>query len=229
MTALLTLLLGATAVLVPPGASSDPRRGAGIRSALAQSAALVLGVLLGITILHLPWWQIAVVALTAGLWTALARFAPGPRATLGRWIAAIAVVALCAAIQDGRAGAGVQRLADLCRAAGCFLLLTTPANRVVTDLLGIARGKARTQSTDVLEPEPALRGGRWIGPLERVLMLLLASTGAHQAVAALIAAKGAIRFPEISKDSTETKAEEFLVGSLASWTLAALAAVLLTR
>ena len=28
---------------------------------------------------------------------------------------------------------------------------------------------------------------------------------------------------------TETKAEEFLVGSLASWTLAALAAVLLTR
>ena len=60
-------------------------------------------------------------------------------------------------------------------------------------------------------------------------MLLLASTGAHQAVAALIAAKGAIRFPEISKDSTETKAEEFLVGSLASWTLAALAAVLLTR
>lgn len=54
MTALLTLLLGATAVLVPPGASSDPRRGAGTRSALAQSAALVLGVLLGITILHLP-------------------------------------------------------------------------------------------------------------------------------------------------------------------------------
>ena len=100
MTALLTLLLGATAVLVPPGASSDPRRGAGTRSALAQSAALVLGVLLGITILHLPWWQIAVVALTAGLWAALARFAPGPRVTLGRWIAAIAVVALCAAIQD---------------------------------------------------------------------------------------------------------------------------------
>ena len=94
MTALLTLLLGATAVLVPPGASSDPRRGAGTRSALAQSAALVLGVLLGITILHLPWWQIAVVALTAGLWAALARFAPGPRVTLGRWIAAIAVVGL---------------------------------------------------------------------------------------------------------------------------------------
>ena len=47
MTALLTLLLGATAVLVPPGASSDPRRGAGTRSALAQSAAQVLGVLLG--------------------------------------------------------------------------------------------------------------------------------------------------------------------------------------
>ena len=53
--------------------------------------------------------------------------------------------------------------------------------------------------------------------------------GAEIPAAVIVAAKGVVRFPEISKDSTETKAEEFLVGSLASWTLAALAAVLLTR
>ena len=53
--------------------------------------------------------------------------------------------------------------------------------------------------------------------------------GVHAAVAAVIAAKGVIRFPEISRDERGDKAEEFLIGSLASWALAVLAAMLLTR
>ena len=73
---------------------------------------------------------------------------------------------------------------------------------------------------------PALHGGRWIGPLERVLLILLAGAGANVAVAAIIAAKGVIRFPEISKDPSGLKAEEFLIGSLTSWTLAVLGALL---
>lgn len=67
--------------------------------------------------------------------------------------------------------------------------------------------------------------GRW----SRLLLLLLASMGVHAAIAAVIAAKGVIRFPEISRDERGDKAEEFLIGSLASWALAVLAAVLLTR
>ena len=82
---------------------------------------------------------------------------------------------------------------------------------------------------DALDSEAPLRGGRWIGPLERLLLLLLASMGVHAAIAAVIAAKGVIRFPEISRDERGDKAEEFLIGSLASWALAVLAAVLLTR
>lgn len=73
---------------------------------------------------------------------------------------------------------------------------------------------------------PALHGGRWIGPLERVFLILLAGAGANVAVAAIIAAKGVIRFPEISKDPSGLKAEEFLIGSLTSWTLAVLGALL---
>ncbi|VEI14743.1 Uncharacterised protein [Actinomyces viscosus] len=70
-----------------------------------------------------------------------------------------------------------------------------------------------------------MRGGRWIGPLERILILLLASVEAPAAVAAIVAAKGVIRFPEISKDEGGQKAEEFLIGSFASWILAILGAV----
>ena len=74
-------------------------------------------------------------------------------------------------------------------------------------------------------PRRGLSGGRWIGPLERLLIVLMAASGPQAAIAAIIAAKGVIRFPEVSKDDTGEKAEEFLIGSLVSWGLAAAAAV----
>lgn len=114
--------------------------------------------------------------------------------------------------------------------AGCLLLLTTPANRLVIDLLAVARGRTRASDAAEADGDAPLRGKRWIGPLERILLLLLASAGAHHtAIAAVIAAKGVVRFPEISRDEGGGKAEEFLIGSLASWTLAVLAAALLIR
>jgi hypothetical protein len=74
------------------------------------------------------------------------------------------------------------------------------------------------------EPGPALKGGRIIGPIERLLIVVLAFAGAPQIIAALAAAKGVVRFPEIAEDrGSGSKAEEFLVGSLASWTLSAIA------
>ncbi|MEE6288975.1 hypothetical protein V2J52_15085 [Georgenia sp. MJ173] len=74
----------------------------------------------------------------------------------------------------------------------------------------------------------ALRGGRWIGPLERLLIVVLATGGADGIIAALLAAKGIVRFPEISADrESGSKAEEFLVGSLTSWGMAAASVVYL--
>jgi len=78
-------------------------------------------------------------------------------------------------------------------------------------------------------PGPVMRGGRHIGPLERVIVLVLALAGAFPVIAAVLAAKGVVRFPEISADRARgTKAEEFLVGSLVSWACAG-AGVLLVR
>lgn len=66
-----------------------------------------------------------------------------------------------------------------------------------------------------------LRGGRMIGPLERLLIVALFLLGAHPAIVALLAAKGIVRFPEINADRGKgSKAEEFLIGSLSSWALA---------
>lgn len=74
---------------------------------------------------------------------------------------------------------------------------------------------------------PTLRGGRLIGPLERVLVFALTLAGAYTLIAAVLAAKGIVRFPEISRDSDDgNRAEYFLIGSLVSWVLAFAAAFL---
>jgi hypothetical protein len=75
--------------------------------------------------------------------------------------------------------------------------------------------------------EPALKGGRLIGPLERLLVFALTLAAMYPLLAAILAAKGIVRFPEISRDSAAgNRAEYFLIGSLVSWVVALAAAFL---
>ncbi|MET0734631.1 MAG: hypothetical protein ABWY55_03175 [Microbacterium sp.] len=78
-----------------------------------------------------------------------------------------------------------------------------------------------------LTVEPELKGGRLIGPLERVIVFAMMLAGAYVLVAAVFAAKGIVRFPEISRDDgSGSRAEYFLVGSMVSWGLALAGALL---
>ncbi|MFS0895535.1 hypothetical protein [Microbacterium sp. 179-I 3D3 NHS] len=72
-----------------------------------------------------------------------------------------------------------------------------------------------------VDPRSGFKGGRLIGPLERILVLILTLAAAYPLLAAMLAAKGIVRFPEISRDGeTGARAEYFLVGSLVSWVIA---------
>ncbi|MGW8481490.1 hypothetical protein ACWGJP_00020 [Microbacterium sp. NPDC055903] len=81
---------------------------------------------------------------------------------------------------------------------------------------------ATTASYTISAPvRGGFKGGRLIGPLERVIVFMLTLTAAYPVLAAMLAAKGIVRFPEISKDGeTGARAEYFLVGSLVSWVIA---------
>lgn len=84
------------------------------------------------------------------------------------------------------------------------------------------------------EPQPSdrLKGGRLLGPMERLLILGLGLAGQITVATAVIAAKSIIRFPEISASRStpagenpggvgiDEVSEYFLVGSFASWMLA---------
>ena len=263
MTALLVLLCAVASVVggsdwVSGGLS---RRTTGVRFLVGVSAVLALGVLVGWPILHLGAGSVVVSVLVAAAWLCCGLVSQAQwekmlrvrqRVRVGRGASEngtdrleslirlvhagllLLAVALCVVVSQPLG----SRAAKMSAVVGIVVLLAVPANRVVADILAVARhssqgdGKAvaadrepSQESGKQGEMESSMRGGRWIGPLERILILLLASVEAPAAIAAIVAAKGVIRFPEISQDKAGQKAEEFLIGSFASWILAVLGAV----
>ena len=86
---------------------------------------------------------------------------------------------------------------------------------------------AVAEATPIRDPRAGFQGGRLIGPLERILVMILTLAAAYPILAAMLAAKGIVRFPEISRDGeTGARAEYFLVGSLVSWVIGLSAAFL---
>ncbi len=107
---------------------------------------------------------------------------------------------------------------------GVIAFLLESANLVVRAALS---GEHTWRPDEASASKGGFKGGRLIGPLERVIVFMLTLTAAYPVLAAMLAAKGIVRFPEISKDGeTGARAEYFLVGSLVSWVIALGAAFL---
>ncbi|AKK29634.1 hypothetical protein [Mycobacterium sp. EPa45] len=109
--------------------------------------------------------------------------------------------------------------------AGVILLQLVTGNQLVRLLLGSV-GAVKPAG----EPQPSdrLKGGRLLGPMERLLILGLSLAGQLAAATAVVAAKSVIRFPEINAQKARENGgigiddvtEYFLVGSFASWIVA---------
>jgi hypothetical protein len=108
---------------------------------------------------------------------------------------------------------------------GVVLLQFVTGNQLVRLVLGSV-GAVRPAG----EPQPSdrLKGGRLLGPMERLLILGLGLGGQLAAASAVVAAKSIIRFPEINAQKARENGtigiddvtEYFLVGSFASWIVA---------
>ena len=100
---------------------------------------------------------------------------------------------------------------------GVALALLSTSNvlvRLVLDAVGVP----------ALTNERQLRGGRLLGPMERLFLLLLATVGQVAAGGVVVAAKGLLRYPELQRSGRDRGptdvSEYFLIGSFASWLLA---------
>jgi hypothetical protein len=106
--------------------------------------------------------------------------------------------------------------------AGLLLFQISSANIVVRMVLdGVGTPAASAEQT--------LRGGRLLGPLERLFILGLGMAGYVTAASIVIAAKGLLRYPELREQASSGRetgqhrgevSEYFLVGSFVSWLLA---------
>lgn len=112
-------------------------------------------------------------------------------------------------------------------AVGVLLVQAATANqlvRLVLGSVGSVKPAGQPQASD------QLKGGRLLGPMERLLIVGLGLAGQLTMASAVVAAKSIIRFPEISakrdrEGNTERVGiddvtEYFLVGSFASWIVA---------
>ena len=119
-----------------------------------------------------------------------------------------------------------------------LLFLGPTANALVRTIM------TRIRNVDYEASARQLKGGRYIGPLERWLIFGLAIAGEPTAAALVISAKSIIRFPELQSKAVrptpvasptapaeapsqviDELTEYFLIGSLLSWLLALGAAV----
>ena len=222
-------------------------------AALGSAALLVLGGLAGFTTVA-DGVALAVAVATLVGWRALADRAESSAVAARRTLAALALPAAALVAASGFASPlagplaawvawmdlpGAPQPADRVAALAALALFNvSSANRVVRyTLVAVGARPPRLDPATDASPAPAserLRGGRLLGPMERLLILGFGAAGTLEAAGLIIAAKGLLRFPELQaaarsdgRAGVDEVTEYFLIGSFAS-ILVALASVALT-
>ena len=192
---------GAVLVLLASGLAIGSAAWAVVPVGLVLLVAWILLTPVGIVQTDRPW---PVAGLAVASLVALAVPQPGVnRGWLVRWYDGLDVRSL--------ADVSVEQFVF---GAACVVFLIETAN-IIVRLMLIGTGPS------VIATEKTLKGGRILGPIERVFILAMALGGHYGALSAVVAAKGILRFPEISRDTAGgSRAEYVLVGSFVSWALA---------
>lgn len=165
---------------------------------------------------HRPWAPLLALGASAAALILLSGWASGVAGLVGRWAEWTQLPAVGALTPD-----------RLLMVVAVLLLQLVTGNQLVRLVLAsIGAVKPAGQP----QPSDRLKGGRLLGPMERLLILGLGLAGQLAAATAVVAAKSIIRFPEINAQKAKANGdlgigidevtEYFLVGSFASWIIA---------
>ncbi len=172
---------------------------------------LVLGLLLGVVVVvSLPgWWQ------RAPVWPALGS---------GALFAAL-VLAAGASTVSRPAQLICTGLAVIASAVGGGPLTLAVLRRASSSTMPRVREPGRPDPTP---PEDLLRGGAWIGALERIAVTATLIAGWPEGLAVVLAVKGLARYPELRSPGAGAS-ERFIIGTFTSvlWAAACAVTVLL--
>jgi hypothetical protein len=165
------------------------------------------------------WVPLLVLAGALALAVLVSGAAPAADGLLGRWLGGVGLPVLDGLTAD-------RALVLL----GVVLVQMSTGNVVVRLVLAATRTVNPAREGTPSDPATRLKGGRLLGPMERLLIVGLALAGQVTAATVVVAAKGLLRFPELQARREQERihrlTEYFLVGSFVSW-LVALAGLLL--
>lgn len=169
-----------------------------------------------------PWVPLVVLGSAVVLAVGAAPLAPRPATDglLGRWLEEVPW-----SLVDGMEPERALLL------AGLLLVQLSTGNVVVRLVLAATGTVLPAQHGTPGDPETRLKGGRLLGPMERLVIFGLGLAGELTAAGIVIAAKGLLRFPELQSKGEQERihqlTEYFLVGSFVSWLVPLASLVLL--
>ena len=165
------------------------------------------------------WLPLTLFVVALSLAVGFSGLAPDASGPLARWLDSVSLPVL--------ADVSADRFLLMAGAFGIQLSTGNVLVRLVLKTTGTLHPRA-----DGAMPPTRLKGGRLLGPLERVFILALALGGQVTAASVVVAAKGLLRFPELSSRGEQERihqlTEYFLVGSFISWLVALGSLVLLS-
>lgn len=146
---------------------------------------------------RIRWWVLPLLASGALLGAALVATGVGASGSSGYGL----TPALAAGLLASVAGGGPLTVA----------VLRTVSRR--TDLNEAGRHEDSSRADDVVAAAEVLRGGAWIGALERAAVTATLVAGWPEGLAVVLAVKGLGRYPELRHAGA---AERFIIGTLSS-------------
>jgi F0F1-type ATP synthase membrane subunit c/vacuolar-type H+-ATPase subunit K len=138
------------------------------------------------------------------------------------WVYAVPVVLLLAAAALAVASPGASSTLAYPVAAVAALAAGGPVTTAVLELAD------RSGDADHVGEPPVLRGGAWIGVLERLAVVATLLAGWPEGLAVVLGIKGLARYPELREP---TAAERFIIGTFTSvlWAAACAGVAALTQ
>jgi len=159
----------------------------------------------------------------------------------GRWwnrgpiLPAVAVGLLCAAIIIAASASAVGRPALILCAALAVSASAVGGGPLTVAVLQLASASTRPRTREPGRPDPTpaedvLRGGTWIGVLERLAVTAALIAGWPEGIAVALAVKGLARYPELRSPGAGAS-ERFIIGTFTSvmWAAACAVTCLLLR
>ncbi len=143
-------------------------------------------------------------------------------------LALAGVAAIGSLRTDGSAAAAWPHLVLISMGA---LLAVSGGGPVTTLVFALIDGSASPGTTSMAQAGQVLRGGAWIGALERAAVFATLVWGWPEGLAVVLGLKGLGRYPELRSGESSGLAERFIIGTFTSvlWAAACAGSVLLLR